>query len=359
MIISRSHRHPRLAFLACASLGWITLLALGCGPAGPRQLTVRGNVRSKEGWPGKRYTENRLTVAEEFDAVGNDGRIDLWRFHEEGVLILEERDTNSDGKIDHTAQFDPKKAELWRYHRDSNLDGATDIWVTYKGGGIWRQTWDRNHDSVIDLVFIFAGPSELLTELALDYHQLTDLRKSIARTRWQEIALDRNFDSAFDAWVRFHKGQAHERGIGRDVNGQPERWVAIPQAPAYTTDAPVLSSKEEEDTYVHITSIGPGRAAELKAQQATGPKPLSAPSTEAEETQDKVAPRSRRRGPLARIRRLFRRQPREDVPASKDSAANDRPPSARVQVRRISDQEIEEDLAVPTDPNGEPLPPFE
>ncbi len=108
----------------CGTLAGVAMLLCGCNEPNPRALLTDNHVVSPEGWQGTRFFENDLVVAEEFDAYNRDGRIDLWRFYEQGRLAMEEADRDSDGRID--------------------------LRKRYELGGIVQESVDGNHDGILD-----------------------------------------------------------------------------------------------------------------------------------------------------------------------------------------------------------------
>jgi len=97
--------------------------------------------------------ENGLAVSEEFDAVGGDGRVDVWRFYDKGCILAEERDRNGDDRIDCRANYSVASAELREIQRDTDFNGDVDLHIQYMDGYRWEQNWDRNHDGTTDFSF--------------------------------------------------------------------------------------------------------------------------------------------------------------------------------------------------------------
>ena len=245
-------------------LGCLMLVAMlaGCVPPGPKRLSGIRNAVSPEGWRGKQYFENRRKVSEEFDAVGNDGRIDLWRFFDEGRLLSEERDRNADDLIDCRAFYSPASGELREFRRDEDFDGEMDLRVQYLGGYRWQQTWDRNQDGTADFLLSLRGPARLLSELGVDPAEAGDLREVAPPNHWHELYVNTDLDGRLDAWTRFRDGQPAERGIDPDGDGRPERWVRIetPAPPAEAAAPPedrAQPTGTSESGYTGITDVRP------------------------------------------------------------------------------------------------------
>jgi len=91
-------------------------------------------------------------AVEEMDRNG-DGRTDIWRYLENGVLIRSEVDSDYDGKIDFWAYYKNGKTE--RQEIDRNNDGRRDAWAYFEQGVKVRQEVDTNHDGRIDAWFYY------------------------------------------------------------------------------------------------------------------------------------------------------------------------------------------------------------
>lgn len=124
------------------------LFLAGCNEPNPRGLLTDHNAVSPEGWAGSRFSANDVTIAEEFDSISRDGRIDLWRFYESGYLVIEESDTDSDGRIDHRKHMD--KEVLVQVDLDMNGDGLMDTFEGYTGGVLAEKGRDLNGDGTPD-----------------------------------------------------------------------------------------------------------------------------------------------------------------------------------------------------------------
>jgi len=91
-------------------------------------------------------------TVEEVDRNG-DGRTDIWRYLENGVLTRSEVDSDYDGKIDFWAYYKNGKTE--RQEIDRNNDGRRDAWAYFEQGVKVRQEVDTNHDGRIDAWFYY------------------------------------------------------------------------------------------------------------------------------------------------------------------------------------------------------------
>jgi len=307
-----------MRWVACAC---VLGLLCGCEQFGPKRLTGWQDASSPEGWRGKRYCENQQTVSEEFDAVGNDGRIDLWRFYHKGVLLTEERDRNQDDRVDCRAEYSATSGELRAITRDTNFDGQTDLEVTYLGGYRWQEVWDRNQDGTADFVLLFRGPSRLLTELKADPVRVGDLREIVPADLWQEATLDEDRDGRYDSWIRYHKGQPVDRGVDADQDGQVDSWqrtgsAAQPAPPPADPIAlpPPPAGESKPGGYTAITTVQPREMPEERPAPAA-PEPAAEPP-----------PQEPRRSLGNRMRGIFRRRQAPEAAGTADETT-ETPPS--------------------------------
>lgn len=259
---------------AWLSLGLLACLLGGCGGPGPTQLSYWENVRSPEGWSGRRYTENGKVVVEEFDAVGKDDVMDFWRYYQKGRLLNEEHDRDSDGRIDFIARHDPRTGAIVTLVRDTDFDGRTDLWVDFDGTDLWTKSRDSNGDGVVDMLFLFRGPKEMLARPGMDLYETTDFRSRIDKIHWVELAIDEDLDDRFDSWVRYEEGRVVARGAGLGRGGRPARWI-----PVTGTRRPAVSRPAGE--YTRIDQVRPGSAMELREQAALERGGMQRPRAEA------------------------------------------------------------------------------
>jgi hypothetical protein len=89
---------------------------------------------------------------EEVDRNG-DGKTDIWRYLEDGVLTRSEVDSDCNGKIDFWAYYKNGKTE--RQEIDRNNDGRRDAWAYFEEGVKVRQEIDSNRDGKPDAWFYY------------------------------------------------------------------------------------------------------------------------------------------------------------------------------------------------------------
>ena len=82
-----------------------------------------------------------------------DGKTDIWRYLEDGVLTRSEVDSDYDGKIDFWAYYRNGKTERQEIDRDNN--GRRDAWAYFEEGVKVRQEVDSNHDGKADAWFYY------------------------------------------------------------------------------------------------------------------------------------------------------------------------------------------------------------
>ncbi len=269
-------------------------LLAGCFSNPPRNLSASSNALSPEGWRGKRYYENGLIIGEEFDAVGNDGRIDLWRYYKDGCLLTEDRDRDSDGRIDYTAHYHPKTGALEAFSRDTDFDGQNDIWLRYSGNERWILTWDRNRDGAVDFVFVFRCPAAALAELRFDPGEVTDMREVVPAAQWLEVDLDDNFDRRFESWTRYKDGKACDRGVDANEDGYPERWAKVESVTPTRAAKEERRPKSERESERRARITGIEAAVEIPGKSASPDEEKDQDANDAANGEEETgAPRSR------------------------------------------------------------------
>ncbi|MCX7935568.1 MAG: hypothetical protein N3A66_09970 [Planctomycetota bacterium] len=306
--------------------GLMLLLVLaGCASNPPRNLSASGNALSPEGWRGQRYYENGRVIGEEFDAVGDDGRIDLWRYYQDGSLLTEDRDRDSDGRIDYTAHYRPKTAALEAFSRDTDFDGQNDIWLRHLEDDRWALNWDRNRDGAVDFVFIFRCPGGDLAALQFDPTEVADMREVVPIAQWVEVDLDDDFDRRFDSWTRYKEGKASERGVDANGDGYPETWAKAggkePTKAAKDERRPAPA--RETERRARITGVEaaveiPGKAAALEEEEETA---ADAGEAESAKSATNRRPRPQAKAEVAAQPAAAPRAPSEESGASAVPAA--------------------------------------
>jgi len=96
-----------------------------------------------------------LKAAQSVEEVdrNRDGKTDIWRYLEDGVLTRSEVDSDYDGKIDFWAYY--KDGKTLRQEIDRNNDGRRDAWAYFEEGVKVRQEVDSNHDGKVDTWFYY------------------------------------------------------------------------------------------------------------------------------------------------------------------------------------------------------------
>jgi antitoxin component YwqK of YwqJK toxin-antitoxin module len=93
-----------------------------------------------------------VQAVEEVDKNG-DGKTDIWRYLEYGVLMRSEVDSDYDGNIDFWAFYKNGKTE--RQEIDRNDNGKKDAWAYFEQGVKVSQEVDSNHDGKVDAWFYY------------------------------------------------------------------------------------------------------------------------------------------------------------------------------------------------------------
>jgi len=89
---------------------------------------------------------------QEVDRNG-DGKTDIWRYLENGVVSRSEVDSDYDGNIDYWAYY--KNGRVEKQEIDRNNDGMKDAWAYLEQGLKVRQEVDSNHDGKVDTWFYY------------------------------------------------------------------------------------------------------------------------------------------------------------------------------------------------------------
>jgi len=82
-----------------------------------------------------------------------DGKTDIWRYLENGVVSRSEVDSDYDGNIDYWAYY--KNGRVEKQEIDRNNDGMKDAWAYLEQGLKVRQEVDSNHDGKVDTWFYY------------------------------------------------------------------------------------------------------------------------------------------------------------------------------------------------------------
>jgi len=116
-------------------------------------LGVKGAII--EGKPGIGTLKGARPIGQAVEEVdrNGDGKTDIWRYLEDGVLSRSEVDSDYDGKIDFWAYYKNGKTERQEIDRDNN--GRRDAWAYFEEGVKVRQEVDLNHDGKVDAWFYY------------------------------------------------------------------------------------------------------------------------------------------------------------------------------------------------------------
>ena len=101
--------------------------------------------------PESGTVSGRAAQAVEEADRNKDGKTDIWRYFEYGVLMRSEVDSDYDGKVDFWAYYKNGKTE--RQEMDRNNDGRRDAWAYFEDGVKVRQEIDSNCDGKGDTWF--------------------------------------------------------------------------------------------------------------------------------------------------------------------------------------------------------------
>lgn len=213
-----------------AAVGLVVLIfaVTACTQSGPKILSLWTRARSPEGWTGQRYSENGLPVREQFDAVGDDGAVDVWRFYQRGILIREERELKGNGIKDFTVWYSPVTRDLIALERDTDGNSTTDYTLRYTERGTWIETIDINGDDAAERQVTLRGDHSLLR--GVDSLAIKDVRAVVPKTALAEVAEDRSKDGVLDTWTRFRDGQPIQAGTLDEASGRVQ-WQTVPVAP--------------------------------------------------------------------------------------------------------------------------------
>lgn len=111
----------------------------------------------------------------DFDA---DGKIDLAKHFENGLVVRSEWNLDRDQKVEAIKYHRGDKAEV--YLKIEN-DGSRNIWSHYFKGELRRQEFDRNQDGKADMWYYFRGGKLFRAQAAKDFDpkKIEDITKSV------------------------------------------------------------------------------------------------------------------------------------------------------------------------------------
>ncbi len=79
-----------------------------------------------------------------------DGRTDHWIYRDNGEIVREAFDENSDGAPDRTVRYDHETHRVTRIEEDADHDGQADSWTDYRDGKVARRRVDADGDGLAD-----------------------------------------------------------------------------------------------------------------------------------------------------------------------------------------------------------------
>ncbi|MBN1257495.1 MAG: hypothetical protein JXA52_07290 [Planctomycetes bacterium] len=188
----------RLRWIGLAAAGLFICGCLGFHDYGPHVINLDENYLSPEGWQGRQILRDGVPTQEELDSRGSDGRIDLWRYYQDGKKTREMYDLNDDDLIDVACYFDTSNGSMILFERYLDSDRKPDLTIKHLFMNRWRQEWDRNGDGKVDFDFSFRGPSTVLTDFDVDPTTLMDIRDLLPKGLWRLLKLDEDHDGVFE-----------------------------------------------------------------------------------------------------------------------------------------------------------------
>lgn len=237
------------------------------GQYGSRLMAGWSNVRTRDGWVGRRYMDGTETIAEEFDS-NRDDRIDVWRFYHRGVLSSEERDLNHDGTVDFVTHWESRSGRLLSVMRDTHQRGVYDVEVEYKGRNRWEIHEDRNFDGISDRIIFVQAPQDIFDTLNVDLATQVDIASTIPLEYWTEMWSDDGFTGSITDYFRYSRGELTHHG---DWDGKRIIWAKVP--PDYVPPRPTPAtppSKYGQDQLAR-------RYPDFYAPPPPGPAPIRDP----------------------------------------------------------------------------------
>lgn len=119
--------------------------------------------------------KNLLMHLFDFDA---DGKIDLAKHFENGILVRSEWNLDRDDKVEAVKYHRGEKAEVYL---KVETDGSRNIWSHYFKGELRRQEFDRNQDGKADMWYYFRAGKLFRAQVAKDFDpkKIEDITKSV------------------------------------------------------------------------------------------------------------------------------------------------------------------------------------
>ena len=265
-------RFPRLfrrptGLTALTAAAMASVLSVGCtmvpNPNPPRTYAGDFNHVTPEGWQGRRFTDNRFVLSEQYD-TNADTRLDLWRYYDQGRLVAEERDLLGSGDIHYVAAWIPADGRLVSAARDREGRGTFDTQIEYVENRVqhrWRVAEDRNGDGYADRVLILEGPHHLFQTLGIDLATVPSVIDAIPRAHWRETRADPAFTGTLGPTIRFRDGVAYDRVAAYDAKGAALRVDRIPAGVDPDTWEPPAATESGD-------GLGPASTGEIASTAA-------------------------------------------------------------------------------------------
>jgi hypothetical protein len=142
----------------------------GPAPAPPsRSLSIAEELASLQRNPAPPApTPRRETPRPTVSATGNepvaqgvvdrdgDGHVDHWIYREQGEIVREVFDENSDRQPDRTVLYDRETHQIRSVEEDTDQDGSLDSWTDYRNGEVARRRGDADRDGTVDTWSFYA-----------------------------------------------------------------------------------------------------------------------------------------------------------------------------------------------------------
>ena len=169
---------------------------------------LKPNVRRVYKMFGEGETRHKTLACREID-TNLDGIKDVVRtFNQKGEALIEEADSDYDGKVDVWLKFvDGRIAEA---DYDSNRDGKPDVWKFYVNGQLQRIRRDRNNDGKPDVWEIYS------------------------KGRLERVGMDENADGHVDRWDRDEQLKYEAEAAERKARDEADADAGAAAGPAKT-----------------------------------------------------------------------------------------------------------------------------
>ena len=85
-----------------------------------------------------------------------DGHVDHWIYREQGEIVREVFDQNSDRRPDRIVLYDREAHQIRSVEEDTDQDGSLDSWTDYRDGKVARRRGDADRDGTVDTWSFYA-----------------------------------------------------------------------------------------------------------------------------------------------------------------------------------------------------------